>query len=814
MWARRLVGSAGAAPRLAHTHARAPAVPLRLLRAGFAARDLEQVWDAWKTMQTQGDLHKMRRNDDADLLALVRANLAVLAPRSSGDAVQFPLRDTRAEAWRARCEEWGLHAARRADILGVQGWMKVELLCGDAPRAIALFHAYLAERRRAKGDELVYLDADLRRRRQIHDLLELVVLCYAHTNDLHSMVQVFQSFEVGTHTELFFDYGHCRRQFAKFPWTGVVQKDNPALEAVQQRALDWVSHAELARGLHGGSGAGGGHNRIARLLGSTLTRGDLVAFWRLFCAAMQAGVLGDTPTPWLVQAQLPAENALPAWTDSCWTVCVSGLLAARRTDLATQVWAALIVVQDAMKKAGHTQWPPLALWNAILDGYSRGGDYAAVQATWRVLTHADASTRDVPLAQHVAKTLARPAGLAPDLLCYTTMIAASFRKHRVDTALDLFRRLQALQASGQLAIPVETYNAVVHGLCVSSRMDDAQALVQAMGSGSVPAPTITTLNVLLRSQARVRNLGAMAETLRRIPALGLRPDVITFTTVLDALLRAADTPERAEAAVQQVMQIMDSLQVQPNSVTFTAMIKACLHTRTDEETAPRLQVALQLLHTMCTTKLAPNLVTYATLLPGVLEHGAHLAALAAQDKIPALFRRAPLGIAAAALERDLPFDKANAGVRMALVLWDLMRTASITPSMELYHVLLPHLLDARSPTAFAIGTRLADELLHANGTLAPEAATAEATAPAPSPASWALVLGGVLSAARDAECLHTRDARALLVPLLRHLHSSPHGNAALGAETRANSPSVARLAQEASALAPPVARDATGYPSQ
>ena len=128
-------------------------------------------------------------------------------------------------------------------------------------------------------------------------------------------------------------------------------------------------------------------------------------------------------------------------------------------------------------------------------------------------------------------------------------------------AMTLHNELQAKQARQELRIPIETYNAVLHGLCVSRRTEEAYALLRSMGRNGVPAPTITTINVVLRAQARQKNLPAMAATLRQILPLGLRPDVITFTTVLDTLLRVATQPAAAEQAVDQVMQIMQSMHV-------------------------------------------------------------------------------------------------------------------------------------------------------------------------------------------------------------------------------------------------------------
>lgn len=772
---------------------------VRLLRSGLSARDVEQVWDAWHALDERNELASLKRHDDADVLALVRAHLAVLAPRSSRDVVQFPLNDTRSDAWRERCMAWGLHTARRMDVLGVLGWMKVELMCGNAPGGVALFHAYLGHRRDAaahgEGDVL-YLDSDVRRR-PLHDTLELLVLCYAQTGDLHALVSVMQSFDVGKHTELYFDLAHFRRQCTKFPWTHAGLPETTALQEVRARALDWVSHAELARGGLDGRGGAGGPNRIARLLGSMLSRGDLVAFWRLFRTAMDAGVFPGTDTrhAWLAQAQLAADGQLPLWTDSCWSVCLGGLLAAKRTDLAAHVWGALAEVQAAVQKK-QADWPPLPIWNALLDGYSRAGDYAAVEAVWRVLTDASASTRTLPLAQGVARTLQRPPLLAPDLVCYTTMIAASFRLERPDAALDLFRALQAREARGELSIPVETYNAVVHGLCYVYRMDEALALVNSMGTGSIPKPTMTTLNGLLRTQARVRDLGGMAKTLRSILPLGLRPDVITFTTVLDALLRASDTPERAEAAVQQVIHMMESMDVQPNSVTFTSMIKACLSTRASgpSETQPRLQMALQLLHTMHTTKMAPNAVTYATILPAVLANGPLLATLAKQRKLPPVFLRAPHGYSPRTFERDLPAEAPTAGLRIALTLWNHMRAAHITPPPELYEAMLKALWShANNPTALEAGARLADELLHANGALAPAAPVHDTTAPPPNAKNWTLVLRAALHAYQAASGACADACRTFIAALLKHMHTSAHGTAALQADTS----NVAQIVEEA-----------------
>ncbi|WFD17971.1 hypothetical protein MCAP1_000182 [Malassezia caprae] len=751
----------GAVPRRLCVRARvrplstsaAPMSAVRTLRAGLSARDLDQVWEAWDALRANTSRDRLRRHDYADILALVRANLPALAPAQR-----------RSPAWADRCRAWGMDAAQRMDVLGVQGWMRVELLCGQPAAAIRLFGAYMDARRRARPagkDVTLLLDAGGVRPAALHDLLALFVLCHAAEHDLRGLVHTMRSFDVGTHTQLYFDYTQCARLYSKVRWPpGTRHTDD-----IVPRALAYVSHAELARGLLDGSGGPAGPNRIARLLGSLFTRGDSPGAWRLIQAAMDAGVRPGGPGPaWLATPSLAASNELGAWTDSCWAVALSGLLAARREDLASHVWACAGATQA---RAGEA-WPPLALWNAVLDGYSRAGDLPSVLATWRVLTH-QASARDVPLARG-AENVQAPSS-SPDLVCYTTMMAALFRQRHVQEAIELFTQLRA---QSDVRIPVETYNAVVHGLCVARHMREAQAIVQSMGEGDVPPPTITTINILLRAHARQKNLPAMAATLRRILPLGLRPDVITFTTVLDALLRRATTPAEAEAAVSQVQQIMQSMHVPPNSVTFTAMIKACLNVKGDME--PRMRVAMQLMHTMCTTvKLAPTAVTFETMIAGLVSPS-RLVDVGTVAEWPPIFAAAPPRLPGE--NEDLPPH----AKRLALVLWHQLSARQLAPTPDTYHVLVRALLaDADDVPLFQRGVLVADELLRARGALAERVGLARESVPQsaapPAPASWTVVLHALLrahkAAADPALVAHVLDS------VLSHFSASQDGAATM-----------------------------------
>ncbi|WFD33918.1 hypothetical protein MCUN1_000744 [Malassezia cuniculi] len=772
------------------------------LRAGLAARDISLVWDSWEALQQHNDVSRLRWNDHADILALAKANV-------EHGAMQSP-------EWAPRRLVWAKNAAQRLDVAGMHGWMRNELLCGNAHGAIEIFDAYHAARRRASGrvqtsespsGEYIHLDSNVQHRDRLIQVLELLVLSYAELNDLQALVNMFQSFDVGTHTELLFDYEKCASRFSNETF--------PCTAPVRARALAWLAHAELARGLLGGSGGSAGRNRIARLLGSTLARRDVASFLRLFRAAMQAGVVGDANThTWLVQEQLADQHpdALPSWTDSCWSVSLGGLLSAGRSELAAVVWAALAVVQQRICGDGPVTWPPLGVWNVMLDGYSRGGNYAGVEATWDMITRTNPDPLAFPLtvAQHVSQPTARCLPVqplshrGPDLLCVTTMIVASFRSRNTRKALSLFEQLEAEQAAGRLTIPIETYNAVLHGLCYVGRDKDAQALLATMGKGKVPPPTVATINALLRMQGRSKNLAAMATTMRFMQPLGLRPDVVTFTTLLDTMLRVSPDPNHAAAAVEHIMQLMDSMDVQPNSITFTSMIKACLTTGSpkheldeDSGNTPRIDMALQLMRTMATTtKLAPTIVTYTMLISSVLQNSALVGALVAEGRIPSRYTEplkplTALGETPEALARDMSLASETAGMHVALVLFDDLLQDRISPTLELYHTLIRALLASpANETAYLRGIALADELLHMNGKLIyaqmfkklPAHSPLRAVStPLPSTMSWNLVFRSVLRTHENAaDAVESNTTGRLLSALVSHYESSKrYGRAAM-----------------------------------
>ncbi|EPQ28057.1 uncharacterized protein PFL1_04384 [Pseudozyma flocculosa PF-1] len=470
------------------------------------------------------------------------------------------------------------------------------------------------------------------------------------------------------------------------PPVPAVPADMEDLRVLRDRVDRFVSQAELAR-CH--SSSVDSSRRIARLLGSLFNLRRPDAVWPLFEAAMEATTGSE--------AWLPLQGAKPgrpeeqtegpaglAWTESCWAVCLSGFLAAGKPDLALKVWA-------KYHELGFQ--PTLRIYNALLDGYSRAKNYEAAVRTWHQITAPKPAATNAGDASGAppSAAAASPPAIVPDATMCTTMISIFFRNRQPGAARQLFEEMRRRHASStdEFRIPTEACNAIVHGLCVNGQTDEAQAvLVQMQERG--PPPSITTVNALLRAHGRSGDLASLAATLRIVGQLQLKPDVVTFTTVLDALLRKGGNP--AGDSVRRILEMMEGMGVRANAVTYTALIKACLvgsealgvdlaaeslfsshhrgggrgadaggAARTTTATAAssgssdgrggpapgpvagdaRIDAALELLDRMIKMRISPTEVTYTALIGAVLQNPQVVAYAFEQGQIPAQYAVVP-----------------------------------------------------------------------------------------------------------------------------------------------------------------------------
>ncbi|SNX87682.1 uncharacterized protein MEPE_06392 [Melanopsichium pennsylvanicum] len=691
---------------------------LALLKA-IDSQNIQSVWEAWEAIG-QGN-RQLSRTEHCKLLRLCSSYASGIQ-----DATQF-------QQWKPRLLEFAKSASLTGDVSLICDHFRLLLASDQAEDVIEIWEDIVRIRIEngpirtsfdeasdaishpdTEGESFVRLDVSSQGDRiDLHDMVCLVTFACITSSRTSHLVDLFDKVEIGSPFRLFFAMSRAKRLFDSLP--------NPRLRAtsVAEIAVDWETMqsslwmVELARGLSSGSG---GPQRIARLLGSLFSMRQVEAAYTIFQTAMRAS---SPPSTWL-SIEKPGEATSPhparaEWTESAWSVCLSNLIAAGRNELAKEVWKKL--------QERRIQLTP-RIYNALLDGYGRAKNYAAAQQTWYEAVKQGSA--DSSLTQ------------LPDESMYTTMISILFKARKVDEAMALLADMIAHsnRQGGKLHVQAETFNAAVHGLFVSGKHVQAQGLLDEMLKKG-PAPNIGTINTFLRAYARVGDLQALASTIRLADKLKLKPDVVTFTTILDALLRKGG--ESATDAVRKTLGIMTSMGVQPNNFTYTAMIKACLvgaeaaqldlasqsmlgdspdgKARLWSSNDVRIEAALELFDRMIEAKVATSEITFSALIGGCLQNPDAVAHAFQAKVIPRHHCAAPkvlhrLKETPQVVQRWL---QESPHVSLSLLLLERMKGRGLSPTPTTFRYLIEGLCSTRSDqAAFNRSMDLIDDLFVRN----------------------------------------------------------------------------------------------------
>ncbi|CAD6581513.1 MAG: hypothetical protein CYPHOPRED_001597 [Cyphobasidiales sp. Tagirdzhanova-0007] len=252
--------------------------------------------------------------------------------------------------------------------------------------------------------------------------------------------------------------------------------------------------------------------------------------------------------------------------------------------------------------------PSSIMWTGVLLGYSHQRDSAAVEAAF-----------------HRMQT---ESGVQPDAVCWSILINSYFRSGQNELGLqktgDLLEDAEIKKTFPDGKLPIRAYNVIINALLWNGLHDAATNVLKRMREEKVRLD-IYTVNVFIRyySRARSHSLSGIAEVLKLVEEYDLRPDVVTFTTILDALLRAG----RGDA-VEKIQKIMESTGVKGNSVTYGAMIDHLVKDSTATGKEDGLRAAIELLRNMQesppsstpSTDAKPTEITYTSLVHGFAQY--------------------------------------------------------------------------------------------------------------------------------------------------------------------------------------------------
>lgn len=459
---------------------------------------------------------------------------------------------------------------------------------------------------------------------------------------------------------------------------------------------------------------------------------------------------------WLKMSAGPDPNA--DWDDATWSVLFSVALANNQKELAADAWA----LYSGVKRPDEA--PSTRVWNALLSGYARCRDYESMFRTWEQMQ-------------------AYPG--ARDWFTRTTLISALFRARQPDQALLSFEEAKHEALLRGQVVPIELCNAVLLGLCVTFRRDEAYAMFERLLQGKekgMPQPNIVTINTMLRAYGRQGDFEGMTRLLQQLKSLDLTADRFTFTTILDAMSRAGE-----RNVVHIVLDAMTAEGIMPNAVTMTALIKGYMGGAGDVvgesvegQTVDELDasdamgpsgrspvlcdLALQLLHHMEVQGPTPTEVTYTAVMSGLFDNPDSLRECLAEGTVPSPYATARRDPVSRAEQLFAPGDWATRPeAAISLVLLRHLQRRGFAPNRKTYHTLLGGLLPTTEhtrgvqyPSSVVVGSAsraviLLDTMLRSQNAL-------------PNWSTWSIVLTGMLQTCNERR--HPPETRVQLRSLL------------------------------------------------
>lgn len=240
----------------------------------------------------------------------------------------------------------------------------------------------------------------------------------------------------------------------------------------------------------------------------------------------------------------------------------------RLRDRAVDVWN--FMIENSIQ-------PTLTTWNSMLEGCKRARNSKSLETVWAKL---------------------RASGLQPNMVCWTTrisgLIASGHPEHAV-LALDEMGRdwIQATKhkkvadlksagdIDGYVKPTIETINAAISGLLLRANLSAYAYRILAWGDKFGIKPDIITFNTLLRALVRDGRTDAVKALLEQMQKQGIHADVATFTIILEEIFRtnARQTPEQQMEMVNSVFAEMEAAGVQANLHTYSKIIYSLLHSQ-------------------------------------------------------------------------------------------------------------------------------------------------------------------------------------------------------------------------------------------
>ncbi|KAL2549971.1 Pentatricopeptide repeat-containing protein [Forsythia ovata] len=129
----------------------------------------------------------------------------------------------------------------------------------------------------------------------------------------------------------------------------------------------------------------------------------------------------------------------------------------------------------------------------------------------------------------------RTYGAKPDLYTFNILIRGFCMNSRMDDAFRFFKEMELFKCKPDLI----SYNTIVEGLCRAGKVKIAHNVVKGMClKGENLKPNVVTYTTLVRGYCRNLEIDMMLDVLREMVDSGIKPNEITYNTIIQGLCEA------------------------------------------------------------------------------------------------------------------------------------------------------------------------------------------------------------------------------------------------------------------------------------
>ena len=150
----------------------------------------------------------------------------------------------------------------------------------------------------------------------------------------------------------------------------------------------------------------------------------------------------------------------------------------------------------------------------------------------------------------------RAAGISPDVVTYNAVIDANARAGRLLQAQALLNKLERGEAGAETAADVVSYTILISAMARRGKLQEANKLLSHMQRNTTVTPDTPCFNALIGGYASRGMWGAVSRLMGQMAQSGVRPDPYTYGPLLESC-RKAGHRQRARRYGKEMLLVKD-----------------------------------------------------------------------------------------------------------------------------------------------------------------------------------------------------------------------------------------------------------------